>query len=127
MSRAYAVRKCPNCCPDGGAIMDYTSDRERRPTWKCRNCLHEFPRIVRARNVVETSKQGRMVEALERKGYRVTRRQMIGVNLFVALVKGEGLASENLMGTIGPRGRIELERYSLGCSGVKFTHIREVW
>lgn len=36
--------KCPNCCPDGGAILTVALDAELKPVWRCNNCFTETPR-----------------------------------------------------------------------------------
>lgn len=41
--------KCPNCCPDGGAIFHSTTDIDGNKVWHCNNCNHQMPRRLHKR------------------------------------------------------------------------------
>ncbi len=46
--------KCPNCCPEGGAIFESgmaydDNEPDPVPVWRCNNCFHEIRRVIRKR------------------------------------------------------------------------------
>jgi hypothetical protein len=110
--------KCPNCCPDGGAIFHLKYDFEISALVKsCMNCGHKLPYRTIKSTGKETPSQKRVIaRVLEVFGGEIEKREMIGRKVFFSVNNPERnmFLGDSLFGTIGPGGKFEITLQRFG-------------
>jgi hypothetical protein len=101
--------KCPQCCPDGGAVFDNWGTHK-----ECRNCGLVIPiRKIKPSGKPSKSQERILKQIVDAFG-GTPETEMIGRKMFVKLVNRERnwILGDSLFGTIGVGGkfRIELQR-----------------
>jgi hypothetical protein len=111
--------KCERCCPDGGAIFSAAYGGDLQPVWRCNNCNFAKPRTSykRASSSPTPSQTKVLARLLKRTGAVVVKQEMIGRRLWVSFAtEGSIFTNKEYMGTIGPKGAINLTYYYFGGS-----------
>ena len=116
--------KCPNCCPDGGAIftveldwdaIDRGEDSEKRVK-RCHNCGHKFP-------FRQTPSQQRVVSQIVAAFGGTYEVKMMGRKVWLSGKNYEDrnwITGDSYFGTIGPKGAFEITLQGYG-KGTKIT------
>lgn len=113
--------RCPNCCPDGGAIfkaeVDFNEAGELVRVWKCCNCPQRLPRkTYRRESAKMTASQAKVFDRLAADFGGVLQTQWVGRKVYVTATNEARRWFEGIMvgGFIGPRGSYKLTLYRLG-------------
>jgi len=109
--------KCPNCCPEGGAIFTLQYDFESDSTVKrCSNCGHKLPfRRIKATGKPTPSQQ-KVIDRIVGMGWVIEKQEMIGRKVWVTAVHpGRSMwFGDSLFGTLGVGGAFELTLQKIG-------------
>lgn len=108
------VRKCANCCPDGGACFTATCDDNGKAIWKCNNCHLIQPRRVNKLSGKPTPSQRSALNKLLQKPFAILKEnKLIGRDLFVSVSidRNNVFLDEDYTGVIGPSGKVKITRY----------------
>jgi hypothetical protein len=132
MSATKTVRgKCPNCCPDGGAIFTVERDWDKidqniddnSMIKRCHNCDHKFPfRQIKATGKITPSQQ-KVINRITSAFGGTYEIKMIGRKVWLSGKNYEDrnwITGDSYYGTIGPGGAIEITLQRCG-EGPKIT------
>lgn len=112
------VGKCPNCCPDGGAIFHLKYDFETKATVKsCMNCGHNLPyRKIKPSCKPTPSQEKVIARIMTAFGGEIEKREMIGRKVWFTAKNSERhwISGDSIYGTVGVNGKFEVTLLRLG-------------
>jgi hypothetical protein len=110
--------KCPNCCPDGGAVFHLEYDFETHAMVKsCMNCHHKLPfRKITPTGKATPSQEKALNRIMTAFGGEIERREMIGRKLWFSAKNPQKsmFLGDSLFGTIGVSGKFEVTLQRIG-------------
>ena len=118
MAKAKTIRrKCPICCPDGGAIFTVQYDLDNDSTIKrCNNCGYKLPfRQVKPTGKLTPSQQ-KVIDRIVRMGWTIQIERMIGRKVWISAVnRGRSIFfGDSLFGMLGVGGSFEITLQKVG-------------